>query len=123
MRITFKATNVELTNELREYTEKRLNSISLLSQTEDTLISVELAQTTRHHKSGDIFKAEVMVHMPGKQFRAESEKGDIHTAIDDMRDELAEMITSNKTKAHTLFRRGALKAKEMLKGLTNWRRK
>jgi putative sigma-54 modulation protein len=116
MNISIKSTNIELTPALRDYTEKRMRSITKFTKGEPT-VSVEIGKTTAHHKQGDVFIAEVIVVTPlGKQFMASSEKSDLYEAIDDVRNEIARELSSDKDKRVTLFRRGAKKVKWMLRG-------
>jgi ribosome-associated translation inhibitor RaiA len=73
--------------------------------------------TSSHHKSGDIFSAEVSVTTPlGKQYFAASQKSDLYEAIDDVRSEITRELSSAKGKKETMFRRGAQRVKDLLKG-------
>ena len=117
MSISIKSTNMELTPALKDYTEKRLGSISKFTGGSAT-VTTEIGKTSEHHKSGDIFRAEVNVITPlGKQYRAVSEKADLYEAIDDVRTEIIRELSSAKDKNTTLFKRGAQKIKNLLKGL------
>ncbi len=116
MNIITKATNIELTPALKDYTEKRLGSIVKFTGG-DASIAAEIGLTTGHHHKGDIFRAEVNVITPlGKQYRAVSEKSDLYEAIDDIREEIVRSLTSDKKRSSTLFRLGAQKIKNILKG-------
>jgi putative sigma-54 modulation protein len=119
MNISIKSTNIELTPALKDYTEKRLAGITKFTG-EDVAATVEIGKTTAHHNHGDIFKAEVNVTTSlGKQFRAESEKADLYEAIDDVRSELIRVLSSSKGKKEALWKRGAQKIKNMMKGFRN----
>ncbi len=116
MNIIIKSTNLDLTEALRDYTEKRLSFLEQFAGAESQ-VSVELEKTTNHHKSGEIFRAEVNVTTPaGSLHRAVSEKTDLYEAIDDIRDEMKREITASKGKERRLWKRGALAVKEMLRG-------
>jgi ribosomal subunit interface protein len=116
MNISIKSTNLELTPALRDYTEKRLRTITKYTGG-DAAITVEIGKTTAHHKQGDVFFAEVHVVTPlGKQHHATSEKSDLYEAIDDVRSEIVSELATAKGKRETLFRRGAKKVKWMLRG-------
>lgn len=115
MTITTTATTMELTPALKDYAEKRLGAISKY----DTFnsIDIELSKTTNHHRQGEIFAASVhVVTALGKVYHAESEKSDLYEAIDDVRDDIVREIRSAKGKEHSLFRRGAQRIKNMLRG-------
>lgn len=117
MSITIKTTLIELTPALTDYTEKRLGSITKHTESAPTIM-VEIGKTTMHHRNGDIFRAEVnVITALGKQYRAVSEKTDLYEAIDDVRAEIIRELKAGKSKAQTLFRRGAKRIKDLVKGL------
>lgn len=117
MNININAKSIDLTPALKDYTEKRLGGITKFTHGEPT-ITVELGKTTNHHKQGDVFMAEINVTTTlGKQYRAVSEKEDIYEAIDDVRNEIVRELTHDKEKKMTLFRRGAQRVKNLIKGL------
>lgn len=116
MNISIKASNIELTPALKDYTEKRLNALSKYSGGDMNIVA-EIGKTTDHHKNGDVFRAEVTVTtVLGKQHYAASEKSDLYEAIDDVRDELVRALTSAKGKKEALWKRGARKIKSILRG-------
>ena len=120
MHKNIKATNITITPAISEYIEKRFSAFDKFvpqGNLENVLCEVEVGKTTRHHKSGDFFKAEVNLHLSGNNFYAISEKDDLYAAIDDVKDEIVHQITSHKDKSQTLYRRGALKVKNLLKGI------
>ncbi len=119
--ITFKLTGIEGTDAIKDYAIKRLSTLEklLTSYGPDAQLSVELGQTTKHHKQGEIFRAEVNVLGAGKKTRAVSEKEDLYNAIDDVRAELSRVLISEKDRSSSLFRRGARSVKKMLKGLSS----
>jgi putative sigma-54 modulation protein len=117
MNINITAKTIELTPALKDYAEKRFGGISKFIQGEPS-VSVEIGKTTQHHKQGEVFIAEINVVTPlGKQYRAVSEKSDIYEAIDDARNEIVRELTRDKEKKMTLFRRGAQRIKNLIKGL------
>ena len=118
MNKNIKATNIELTDALNDYISKKLENIKKFAQDGEMTVHAEVGKTTNHHKQGDLFRAEFDVHINGKRFYTFSEKEDLYEAIDDAREEIARQMTSNKDKQKTLFRRGALSVKKMLKGIT-----
>ena len=119
MNISIKSTNIELTPALKDYAEKRIGTIKKYIG-ESAIASIEIGKTTAHHKQGDIFKAEVNIKTSmGKQFRAVSEKADLYEAIDDVRNEIVTEISSAKGKSEALWRKGARKLKNMMRGFRN----
>ncbi|MSU55377.1 MAG: ribosome-associated translation inhibitor RaiA [Candidatus Taylorbacteria bacterium] len=123
MTINLKGTNISITSEISNYLNKRLEGIEKFLPTENQsfIADVELAKTTNHHKAGDIFRAEINIHIAGKSFRAVSEQEDLFRAIDDMKDEVARELSSNKKKKLSLIRKGGQKIKNIIRGISPWR--
>ena len=120
MTTNIKATNMELTSSISDYIEKKIESINkLVVVGEDISIYVEVGKTTNHHKQGDYFKAEFDVDINGEKFFTDSEKNDLYKAIDDAKDEIVRRIKSNKKRKNTLFKRGAISIKKMIKGISS----
>lgn len=125
MRISIKATNIDLTEALRLYVTERIESVKKLTTlSEESLhAAVEIGKTTHHHKQGDVFRAEVNFHLAHNLVRVVAVKDDLYTAIDEMKDELARELASYKDKDRTLVRRGASMVKGMMKGFGDMFRK
>ena len=80
MRIIIKAKNLELTENLKSFVEKKIGSIKKFIDIlkEDTPekgktlaeIFVELEKETEHHKKGKIFLVKTQVNLPGKSLTA-----------------------------------------------------
>lgn len=121
MQIKIRSANFELTPAIEEYITRKVNSLEKFFGKKDSLIcNFEIGKTTEHHKSGDIFRAEINIVTSGSsQIYAVAEESDLYAAIDVVRDEAEREIVSNKNKRETLFRRGAAKIKNILKGITN----
>ncbi len=126
MRINFKATNLELNNEWRDYVIDKLTVIEKLIDNRETgdegLAEVELGRINQHHKHGKVFRAEINLRWSGRHFRSESEAGDLYTAIDEVKDELLREIKTWRKKHGTLLRRGARAVKKLLRGIYDWRK-
>lgn len=114
-----KATGIEITPAIEDYLEKRLSAFDKFSHSDkdSARYDVEVGKTTNHHRSGDVFRAEINLHMDGQNFFAVSEKDDLYAAIDEVKDQIVQQITSHKDKSTTLYRRGAARIKNILKGL------
>lgn len=118
MNIKIRSINFEITPAIDEYVSKKISSLEKFLEKKDgeVICEVEIGRTTMHHKSGDIFKAEINLTQPGaKQIYAVAQEADLYSAIDVVRDETEREIVSQKNKAHTLFRRGATQVKNLLK--------
>lgn len=117
METKIKTTDLELNEDLKNYLEKRLEAIGkMVDLNNPTLLAeVELARTTEHHQTGDIFKAELNLSIDGQRFRAVAERLDISTAIDEMRDQIIHELRTYKGKKQSLIKRGGAKLKMLLR--------
>ncbi|MEK7669250.1 MAG: ribosome-associated translation inhibitor RaiA [Patescibacteria group bacterium] len=116
MKINIKATGISLTPSISEYVEKKVSMLEkFFSGVDDVLINVEVGKTTKHHKSGDFFRAEIRVVVNGQTYYAVSETENLYASIDKVKDEIVHEMTSKRKKAMRLFRRGGAKIKELLK--------
>lgn len=124
MKTNIKATGIDLTPSLRVYVEEKLGYVErLIGQAEDNLMAnVEIGKTSNHHHSGEVFRAEINLHLAGHDYRAVRTDVDLYAAIDQVKDDVMEEIKSYRDKRHTLLRRGGRKLKSMLRGLTPWRK-
>ena len=125
MNIKIRSTNFDITPAIDEYVNRKISSLEkFLDSQSQILCEVEIGRTTKHHKSGDIFRAEVNITAPNiKQVFAVAEEGDLYSAIDIVRDELERLIVSRKDKRNTLFRRGGQRIKEYLKKIRIYHRR
>ena len=124
MNIKIRSKNFEITAAIDDYVMKKIGTLEKFIDVKDsTICEVEIGRTTTHHKSGEIFRTEVNIMEPGsKQVFAVAEAIDLYSAIDLVRDEAERGIVSRKKKHNTLFRRGALQVKNLLKRI-DFRRK
>ncbi len=100
MKITIKATGIDLTPPLKEFIEEKIGSLAKFIKRWDAEglceVWVEVGRTTKHHHKGDVFRAEATVRVPGKGLRAEDEDFDMRVAIDRVRDKLKREIEKHK---------------------------
>jgi|SRR3989344_3112262 len=123
MQINLQGKNMELTEAIKDYVLKRVTNLEkLLSSIEkdggEVLVNFEVGQSTKRHKSGVIFHSDCLINIKGKEFYSSSDKEDLYSAIDEIKESLFNDIQKNKDRKQTLFRRGAMSIKKMLKGLT-----
>ncbi|OHA27226.1 MAG: ribosomal subunit interface protein [Candidatus Taylorbacteria bacterium RIFCSPHIGHO2_02_FULL_46_13] len=125
MRITIKTTNITLTPEISDYLGKRLESLEKLTtrDNEVAIADVEIGRTSTHHHTGDIYRAEINIHIGHKSFRAVKETGDLLTSIDAAKDQMMEELRSDKDRRLSLLRRGSQHVKAIIKGFPWWRRR
>ena len=80
---------------------------------------VELGKESNHHKSGDIFRAEVRIGGAGQNFYAVSLAPDLYAAIDAVKDEIIREITKIKGKREALMRKGGRMIKNAMRYFTD----
>jgi ribosomal subunit interface protein len=121
MSTNIKATNIELTDAIKDYVNNNLLGLDrfITDQKEDLIIQVEVGKTTRHHKSGDYFRAEFNVDISGKKFYVSAKKDNLYGAIDEAKEALFRKIDYSKNRERTLLRRGAKSIKKMIRGLSH----
>lgn len=121
MNLQIQGTGMDLTPEIKNYVSSKLETAGRMMDTAETeaIFEVEVGMDTKHHKQGDIYKAECNATAPGKKIRAVSMKDDLYAAIDDMKDDVERQLKDMKNKKENLFRRGARSVKKMLKGLSD----
>jgi len=117
MEIHIKTTDFELTENLRSYIDEKLGSLERFSKKygEAFEARLEIGRTTRHHREGNVFRAEVNIRVPGTMLRAESERTDIYAAIDEIRDEMERQLKEYRGKLFAKFKRGARVLKDFLR--------
>lgn len=109
MNIQIKATNLQLTDSVRDYVEDKVGNLAKFIKA--TEAKVELSKD-KHHRTGDVFRAEVMLMVGGKLMRADQESEDIYASLDLVIPKLKEQISKFKDKRQALERRGARSAKK-----------
>ncbi len=120
MKINTKATGIELTPAIVSYVDKKISSLEkFLDKNADVTAMVEVGKSTKHHKSGDVFRAEVHLVGSGLDIYAVTETGDLYASIDAVKDEVTHNMLQLKGKRQTLARKGAEMMKNMMKGLSD----
>ena len=122
MQINLQGKNIELTQVIKDYISKRVTNLEkLLFRIEQgrgkVMVNFEVSKSTNHHKSGEIFHADCLIKIDGKEFYGSADKEDLYQAVDVVKDSLYNEINKNKDRRQTLFKRGASSIKKMLKGL------
>ena len=107
MNIQYKGTNFKLTDSIKGYVDEKIGNLGKFI---DATAHVELSKD-KHHRTGDVYTAEVNLNVGGKLMRAHHSSGDIYSSIDLVIPKLKEQISKFKDKRQTLARRGARSAK------------
>ncbi len=119
MNINIKATGIELTVAISDYAHKKFSAIEKYvdKHNSNVVAQVEVGKSTHHHKTGNVFRAEVHLVGDGLDLYAVSEQDDLYAAIDLVKDEIMHNMLQLKGKRETLARRGASMIKDIMKGL------
>lgn len=124
MKIIIKTKNLELTSSLTAYIEKRIiglkKFINILKDDSPVIeggktlaeVFVEVEKETKHHRKGEVFRAEAELFLPGKKIVAQAKGDDLGKAVTEVRDELEREIKEYKLKTIESPRRAQRKMKE-----------
>jgi putative sigma-54 modulation protein len=108
MNISIKGTNLDLTDSIKEYVEEKIGALGKFIKFIEAKVELE---RDRHHHTGDVMRAEVMLVVGGKIMRADAVSEDIYASVDLVIPKLKEQISKFKDKRETLQKRGARSAK------------
>ena len=83
MKLALKAKNITLTDAIKAFATEKVNALDAKVKRygESVSAEMEVGLTTKHHKKGPIFRAELHVRLPGKLVYAECEDLNLYTAI------------------------------------------
>jgi len=118
MNVTLQGTNVELTDDIRSFVDRKLaESLKVLGDMnrDAVFVDVELEETTRKNQDRDnqqLFRAEANVKIPGRLIRAEESAQDLEQAIVSMKHTLTRELRKWHDRMVDESRKGARKAKE-----------
>jgi len=98
MQYSLKATKIELTDAIKEAVAKKLSALDAKVKRFGTSVSaaVEVGMTSKHHKKGLVFRAEIQVVLPGKKVYAESVDEDLYKALSAAKKEVELQIAKYK---------------------------
>jgi len=99
MRLNIKATNLELTPNLRDYVQKKMDALEkYLGKFKVVSAHFEVSRTTKHHLKGEIYCAEANISLGSDLLRVEKTEKDVYKAVDKVRDHLEQVIKKYKDK-------------------------
>lgn len=97
MIITMHGTGLELTAHIREYAEEKISGLTKYFKN-IVKAEIDLGLTSNHHHKGDIYYAEVNLHLPRRVVRVVKEEKDLYKAIDKVKDHLKVDLEKTKEK-------------------------
>lgn len=111
--------HMEITDAIRSYALEKMSTLEKYVAGDDTSgkLTVELSKTTNHHNHGNIYQAEGILHIRGKETAVRTTQDDLYKAIDVLKDMLQRELAQHKDKERSIFRRSAHKVKALLKRL------
>lgn len=121
MNINIKAITLELTPDIKEYAERKIQALDKFLKRLDEKgainVRMEIVRTTEHHQKGDIYCAQAIIDLPKGILRAQATSSDIRSAIDEMHLGLKREVEKYSDIKETKFRRGLRKIKNILRGI------
>ncbi len=95
MNIQIKGKGMDLTENIKEYVEKKIGGVEKFY---DKIIgaSVIVGKESNHHVKGEIFMCECKLDVPGKDLFASKTEKDLYKAIDLVRDYLEAELKKHK---------------------------
>ena len=123
MQINLQGKNIELTEPIKDYVLKRVTNLEkLISGMEknqsEAVVAFDVSKSTNHHKSGLVFHSDCLIKINGEEFYGSADADDLYATIDKVKENLFYEISKNKNRRQTLFKRGAISIKKMMKGIS-----
>lgn len=113
--INYKATGVELNQELQTLLESKFTLLEkYIGDETDIKCEAEFSKTAQQ-ENGQVFRVEVNLWLKGTLYRAEATEDQFEKAIDEVRDELDKELRRATKKEQGLLKRGGRKLKEMMR--------
>jgi ribosomal subunit interface protein len=120
LKINIKETNIKLDDFIYDYINEKIGGLDRFIDNSNKGVQawVEVGKPSKHHKTGPTeCYAEVNIQLSknGRVIRAESWQKDLRLAIDEVKNILQLELEKFRGKQEAKYKRGARKAKEMLR--------
>lgn len=118
MNINIKTTNLEHTDAINAYVEKKVEAFSKIIDlaSNQVFVYVELEKTRPDvANADDLYRAEITIDNAGDVNYADAATHDLYAAIDLVKDELLRKMKRERNKKRDIFRRSMGKLKNMLR--------
>lgn len=125
MKVDIKSTGMELTEAIGAFVQEKMDTLDAKTARFGQVVrtEVEVGVTSRHHKTGPIFRSEVHVRLPGHVIYAEATNYDLYVAIVEAKKEAERQILAYKGLLDARAKRGARAAKRSSRALPGERRR
>lgn len=122
METQIKGTGLAITPDVRSYLDKKISSFAkMLSGDTAVRIDIEIGKTTKHHQTGDVFRAEFNLRTSAGYFRTIAEEASVFAAIDMAEEKLLQEVRHRKHREQSVIRRTGARIKEAMRRFGNWR--
>lgn len=99
MEVKLKASRLEITDAIRDYFQEKMDMLEkYLGEVVVIHCDAEIEKAIGGQHKGQIFRAEVNLHVPQEILRVEKTEKDLYKAIDKVKDHLEIMINKYKEK-------------------------
>lgn len=119
MNIKVKGVEIEITEAIKNYSEKRvleaLEKFTNSFSEKNIFAEVVLSKTNNRQTNGEIYKSSVRVSGLRKNIFAEAVKDDLYASIDELKDKLEQNISEMRDKKRTISHKIALNFKKLFK--------
>lgn len=114
MNYNIKGTDLDISDEIRTYVEKKLSASEKFIQDAPAHVDVELQYIANQESKK--YRTEFTLALGGGVHRVEAHGDTLHEAIDIAAGELARDLSQIKKKRQHIFRRSAMRVKEYIRG-------
>jgi putative sigma-54 modulation protein len=104
MNINIKATNIDLTDAIRDLVNEKVSSLDKYYD-RITHVDVEVGKESNHHQKGDVYFAEVNLDVPGRLVRVRKNSNDLYKAFEKVRDHMKVELEKLKGKQDRIDRK------------------
>jgi ribosomal subunit interface protein len=104
MKIILSGKNMKLDEPLKVFVDDKIGGLAKYIAGDAVEARVEIGLPSKHHRSGQIYYAEVNLKVGGKLLRATAENEDMRTAIVEVRNELHAQLKKFKDKKRDSLR-------------------
>ena len=117
MQINIKGTNLEITESVHEYVNKKIDDLAhyFSDHLEQAKVFVEIGRTTQHHNKGDVFRAEITIKFSGEPIRTEATAEEWHAAFDLAKEEMNMQVVKFKNRKDTFYKKGVRALKNLIR--------
>lgn len=107
MNVNIKATKVELTSNIKDYIQEKVNMLEkYLGSITATNCDFEIERAVGNQQNGKIYRAELNLQLPGELLRVEKTEKEILKAIEKVKDHMQRSIKRYKEKRIDRKRKG-----------------